>query len=321
MAPSEWLAGWRAVHWACLGAGALAALFLLLHSVTFHRLKRRMADLLLSGIALADLGFVGLEALQQAVRSSYFARYRREDEGERDAHYSTGDFALTLGARFSFFMSFYWIANLSLLMRLGNLEALHVRRSLLLSTLASLVYGCMHAILPTLSGEGGGSISDSGPAYRVTAVLLFIMQATPLLIILANLRAVRRSRLNASTQGRNVIRRLTGYCVCATVFTMPYALVLVFSQELVGVGAVTQTLNYFVPVANALLFGTSLSCCCCCATATDAATTLPKKEEKMRQDDTPSSSIDISAGVLTDGSATPGSTGYTGLLPVEEEVL
>ncbi|KAE8894007.1 hypothetical protein PF010_g11752 [Phytophthora fragariae] len=303
--PSEWLAAWRAVHWTCLGAGAVAALFLLLHSVTFHRLKRRMADLLLSGIALADVGFVGLEALQQAVRSSYFARYRREDAGERHPRYSTGDFALTLGARFCFFMSFYWIANLSLLMRLGSFEALHVRRSLLLSTLVSLVYGCMHAILPTLSDA-----DNSGPAYTVTAVLLLVMQATPLLLIVANLHAVRRSRLNASTQGRNVIRRLTGYCVCAAVFTMPYALVLVLSQELLGVGTVAETLNYFVPVANALLFGTSLSCCCCCATATE---TLPTQQDKAREDDTPSSSIDISAGVLTDGSATPGSTGYTGM--------
>ncbi|KAG2778949.1 hypothetical protein PC129_g1489 [Phytophthora cactorum] len=305
--PSKWLAAWNAVHWTCLGVGAAAALFLLLHSATFHRLKRRMADLLLSGIALADVGFVGLEAIKQALHTSYLARYRREDEGQEEPHYTTGDFILTLFARSSFFMSFYWIANLSLLMRLGNLEALHVKRSLLLSSLASLVYGCMHALLPTLSGE---DTTNSG-AYTVTAVLVFIMQATPLLLIMTNLRAVRKSRLNSSTQGRNVIRRLTGYCVCAAVFTLPYALVLIFSQSLVGIGAIAETLNYFVPVANALLFGTSLSCCCCCATATE--TTLPTHEDKVWFDDTPSSSIDISAGVLTDGSGTPGSTGYTGL--------
>ncbi|KAG6574628.1 TKL/DRK protein kinase [Phytophthora cinnamomi] len=302
--PSAWLAAWRGVHWGCLGAGAAAALFLLLHSATFHRLKRRMADLLLIGIALADLSFVALSALQQTQRSSYVARFRRQDEHEQ-ARYSTGDFALALGARFGFFLSLYWIANLSLLVRLGNLEALHVRRSLLLSVLVSLVYGCMHAVLPTLDA------ADAGAAYTVTAVLLLVMQATPLLLIVANLRAVRRSRLNSSTQGRNVIRRLTGYCVCAAVLTMPYALVLVCSQGLVGVGAVAETLNYLLPVANALLFGTSLSCCCCCATAAEA--TLPKQEDKVPLDDTPSSSIDISAGALTDGSATPGSTGYTGV--------
>ncbi|KAL3662924.1 hypothetical protein V7S43_011871 [Phytophthora oleae] len=302
----EWQVAWHVVHWICLGAGAVAALFLLLHSVAFHRLKRRMADLLLSGIALADLGFVTLEALKQALHASYLARHEREDDGEDD-NYSTGDFILTLFGRFSFFMSFYWIANLSLLMRLGNLEALHVKRSMLLSSLASLVYGCMHAVLPTLSGE---DITDSGAAYTVTTVLLFIMQATPLLLIMANIRAVKKSRLNASSQGRNVIRRLTGYYVCAAVLTLPYALVLILSQRLIGVGVIAETMNYVVPVANALLFGTSLSCCCCCATAPE--TMLPH-EDKIPDNDTPSSSIDISAGALTDGSGTPRSTGYTGL--------
>ncbi|KAI9993331.1 hypothetical protein PInf_015409 [Phytophthora infestans] len=82
--PSEWLAAWHAVHWVCLGTGAAAALFLLLHSATFHRLKRRMADLLLSGIALADVGFVGLEAIKQALHASYLARYRRETRAKRN---------------------------------------------------------------------------------------------------------------------------------------------------------------------------------------------------------------------------------------------
>jgi hypothetical protein len=309
MAPSAWLAAWRAVHWVCLGAGFASALFLLLHSAAFHRLKRRMADLLLCGIALADAGFVGLEALKQALHTSYLARYRHAEQVASDQEdYSTADFALTLLGRFGFFMSLYWVASLSLLVRLGNLEALHVKRSLLLSALASLVYGCMHAVLPTLSDA-----ADAATAYTVTAVLLLVMQTTPLLVTLANLRAVSRSRLSTSTQGRNVIRRLTGYCVCTAVFTLPYAMVLIVSRELVGVGAVAETCNYLVPVANALLFGTSLSCCCCCATALDATTTLPTQVAKAREDDTPSSSMDGSAGVLTDGSATPGSTAYTGL--------
>ncbi|KAL4086673.1 hypothetical protein PRIC1_013735 [Phytophthora ramorum] len=303
MAPSEWLAAWRAVHWTCLGVAGASALFLLLHSAAFHRLKRRMADLLLSGIALADAGFVVMEALKQLLHASYLARYGEGHDGQRG--YTTGDFVLTLLGRFSFFMSLYWIANLSLLMRLGNIEALHVKRSLLLSSLASLVYGCMHAVLPTLSD------AQAGASYTATAVLLLMMQATPLLLIMTNLRAVRRSRLNSSMQGRNVIRRLTGYCVCAAVFTLPYALVLIVSQDLVGIGAVTETCNYFVPIANALLFGTSLSCCCCCATATDTAAG-PPQDGKRCDDDTPSSSIDISAGGLTDGSATPGSTGCSG---------
>ncbi|KAG1708644.1 hypothetical protein DVH05_022274 [Phytophthora capsici] len=303
----KWLAAWHVVHWICLGVGAIAALFLLLHSVAFHRLKRRMADLLLSGIALADLGFVVLEALKQVLHTSYFARYKREDEGEED-NYSTGDFILTLFGRFSLFMSFYWIANLSLLMRLGNLEALHVKRSVLLSSLASLVYGCMHAILPVLSGE---DMAHSGAAYTITTVLLFIMQATPLLLIMANLRVVKKSRLNSSVQGENVIRRLTGYCVCAAVLTLPYALVLILSQRLVGVGVIMETMNYVVPVANALLFGTSLSCCCCCATGSE--TLLPTHDDKVPDNDTPSSSIDISAGAMMDGSGTPKSTGYTGI--------
>ncbi|KAE8894248.1 hypothetical protein PF003_g21899 [Phytophthora fragariae] len=203
-------------------------------------------------------------------------------------------------------MSFYWIANLSLLMRLGSFEALHVRRSLLLSTLVSLVYGCMHAILPTLSDA-----DNSGPAYTVTAVLLLVMQATPLLLIVANLHAVRRSRLNASTQGRNVIRRLTGYCVCAAVFTMPYALVLVLSQELLGVGTVAETLNYFVPVAERAAVRHELELLLLLRHG--GRRRCRRQQDKAREDDTPSSSIDISAGVLTDGSATPGSTGYTGM--------
>lgn len=302
-----WLDAWRAVHWALLGAATVGALYLLLHSATFHRLKRRMADLLLTGIALADLGFVALEALKQVRRASYFARYR-EDQDDQESRYDAGDLLLTLLARFCFFMSVYWIANLSLLMRLGNLEALHVRRSLLLSALASLVYGCMHAVLPTLRDDASSSASA---AYEVTGALVLVMQATPLLMILANLRAVKKSRLNASVQGRNVIRRLTGYCVCAAVFTLPYALVLVLFQRLTAVGAVAETMNYLLPIANALLFGTSLSCCCWCAAM--ETTVLPPQEIKVVDDDTPSSSVDGSAGVLTDGAATPGSTGYIGL--------
>ncbi|KAG7391347.1 hypothetical protein PHYBOEH_006747 [Phytophthora boehmeriae] len=302
---SSWLDAWRIVHWSCLSAAAVGALFLLLHSVTFHRLKRRMADLLLIGIALADLSFIVFEGAKQLVHASYFARYRREEDTET---YGTKDFILTLMARFSFFMSLYWVANLSLLMRLGNIQALQVRRRLLLSTLASLVYGCMHAVLPTLTSDDS---SSSNAAYLVTAMLLLAIQATPLLIILTNLRAVRRSRLNASTQGRNVIRRLTGYCVCAAVFTLPYALVLVMFQDLVAAGVVTETINFIVPIANALLFGTSLSCCCWCGVAAEANPGLPTHAKNVDVD-TPSSSVDGSTGALTDGAGTPGSTGCAG---------
>ncbi|CEG37267.1 tkl protein kinase [Plasmopara halstedii] len=306
--PSNMLSYWQAVHWTSLGAGAAAALFLLLHSSMFHRPKRRMADLLLSGIALADLTFVGIEAIKQALRTSYLARCWHEDEYLKGLHYTTKDFILTLLSRFSFFMSFYWTANLSLLLRLGSLEALHIKRSLLLSSLTSLVYGCMHALLPTLSEKGS---SDFGLAYTVTAVLVFVMQLTPLLLIVVNLRAVKKSRLNASVRGRNIIRRLTGYCLCAIVFTLPYAFAVIFSRSCVGVGVVAETLTYFITVTNALLFGTSFSCCCFCVKATETA--LPAHEVKLRCSDTPSSSIDISAGVMTEESETPDSTGYTAL--------
>ncbi|CAI5745767.1 unnamed protein product [Peronospora destructor] len=296
-----WLVAWRIVHWVCLGLGVVAALYLLLHSLTFHRLKRRMTDLLLSGIALADLSFVSLEACKELVHTSYFACYRREDEADKDADYSTVDFVLTLLSRFSFFMSMYWITNLSLLMRLGSFEALHAKKSFLLSSLASMVYGCMQAVLPMLNEQNG---NHSTLAYTVEVVLLFLMQTTPLLLILTNLRVVRRSRLSASALGRNVIRRLTAYCVCAAAFTLPYALVLIFSQDLVGVGAVAETFNYLIPIANALLFGTSLSCCCTAALET---MTLPNLE-KAQVHDTSSSPFIVSAGVLTDGCGTPRDT-------------
>ncbi|UIZ27309.1 hypothetical protein KXD40_005417 [Peronospora effusa] len=301
MALSQWLVAWRIVHWVCVGLAIVAALYLLLHSLTFHRLKRRMADLLLSGIALADLSFVVLETCKELMHTSYFARYRREDEADEDTNYSTVDFVLMLLSRFSFFMSMYWITNLSLLMRLGSFEALHVKKSLLLSSLASMVYGCLQAALPILNGQVG---NHSTLAYTVKAVLLFLMQMTPLLLILTNLRSVRRSRLSASAQGRNVIRRLTAYCVCAAAFTLPYALVLIFSRDPIAVGAVAETLNYLVPIANALLFGTSLSCCCAVAIE---RTTVPNLE-KVQVHDTPSSSLVVSAGVLTDGCGTPRGT-------------
>lgn len=303
-APSKWLSYWQVVHWTCLGAGATAALFLLLHSVTFHRLKRRVADLLLSGIAFADLSFVGLEALKQALETSYLARYRHKEAHVESVPSTTEDFILTLLARFSFFMSLYWTANLSLLMRLGNLEALRVKTSLLLSSLASLVFGYTHALIPTLNRKES---NDAKVASTVTASLVLIMQVTPLVLVLANVRAVRKSRLNASARGRNIIRRLAGYSLCAMVLTLPFALVIVFFQSDVGVGVVAETLNYLLPVVNALLFGTSLSCCRCCLPARE--TTLPP-----RCSATPSSSIDVSAGVVTEESETPSSTGYTALL-------
>ncbi|CAH0474995.1 unnamed protein product [Peronospora belbahrii] len=308
MVSPEWLVMWRAVHWVCLGLAAIAALYLLLlHSLMFHRLKRRMADLLLGGIALADLSFVTLEACQQLMHTSYFARYWREKDGDQDGNQTTGEFALTLLGRFSFFMSLYWVANLSLLMRLGSFEAFHTKRSLLLSSLTSLIYGCMHAILPMSSDQNEHHFTL---AYTVKVVLLFLMQTTPLLLILRNLRVVRRSRLNASTQGQHIHRRLAAYCVCATAFTLPYALVLILFHDLVGVGALAETLSYLVPIANALLFGTSLSYCCAMAPKETTLSTL----EKVQVCNTPLSSIDISAGVLTDGSETPCNTGYIGML-------
>ncbi|ETL36438.1 hypothetical protein F441_23100 [Phytophthora nicotianae CJ01A1] len=197
-------------------------------------------------------------------------------------------------------MSGYWIANLSLLMRLGNLETLHVRRSLLLSGLASLVYGCMHAVLPTLR-------DDASAAYKVTAALVLVMQATPPLIILVNLRGIKRSMLNASVQGRNVIRRCTGCYVCAAVFTLPFTLVFVLRT----VGAVAETTNYLLLIASALLYGTILSCNCYCTTT--ETTVQPPQEINVVDDDTTSSSVDGSPEVLTDGAAMPGSTAYIGL--------
>ena len=304
MALPQWLVAWRIVHWVCLGLAIVAALYLLVHSLTFHRLKRRMADLLLSGIALADLSFVGLEACKELVHTSNFARYRRQDKADEDADYLAVDFVLTLLSRFSFFMSMYWITNLSLLMRLGSFEALHAKKSLLLSSLASMVYGCMQAVLPMWNGQDG---KHSTLMYTVKAVLLFLMQTTPLLLILTNLRVVKRSRLNAVAQGQNVIRRLTAYCVCAATFTLPYALVFIFSQDLVGIsGAVAKTLYYLVPIANALLFGTSQSCCCIAAID---KTNLPNLE-KAQAHDTPSSSLVGSAEVLTDGLCDPASHVY-----------
>ncbi|TDH68166.1 hypothetical protein CCR75_008965 [Bremia lactucae] len=306
--PLEWLAAWQVIHWTSLGAGATAALLLLLHSATF-RCKRRMTDLLLGGIALADLCFVTLEALKQALHTSYFARYRRKDEGLEEFHYTTGDFILTLMSRFSFFKSLCWIANLSLLMRLGALKALQVKKNLLISSLVSFGYGCMHATLPMLKRQG---LATSDIAYTITAVVICIMQSTPLLLIIINLRAVRQSRLYSSTHGRNVIRRLSGYYVCATIFTLPYAMILILSQSYVGVGVIAETLNYFVPVANAILFGSSLRCCCCWATATATATkTMELFKSRLRASLT--SSLEISADTFTDkiGSLSP--TGYVNL--------
>ncbi|CAI5725575.1 unnamed protein product [Hyaloperonospora brassicae] len=305
---------WYPVHWVCLAVAAVSSLYLLLHSVTFHRLKRRMADLLLCGIAVADLAFVGSEAIKQLLHTSYVARYRQKQHedggGGGDPSYDTSDFLLTLVGRASFFMSLYWIANLSLLMRRGSFEALRTKKSLLLSSLASLVYGCMHAVLLVLASSRDRK--HMALAYTTTAVLLLSVQTTPLLLLVTNLWAVKTSRLVASTHGRNAIRRLVAYCVTAAVCTLPSALVLVFSQHLVPLGAVAETLNYVVPVANALLFGTSLSCCC--HAAETERTTLPSLDKKRSNNDTLLSSIDISAGVDSvdgNGVVIPDSTNET----------
>ncbi|ETM43441.1 hypothetical protein L914_11081, partial [Phytophthora nicotianae] len=218
-------------------------------------------------------------ALKQLRRASYFTRYWQEEQDASESRYDPAGLLLTLLALFCFFMSGYWIANLSLLMRLGNLETLHVRRSLLLSGLASLVYGCMHAVLPTLR-------DDASAAYKVTAALVLVMQATPPLIILVNLRGIKRSMLNASVQGRNVIRRCTGCYVCAAVFTLPFTLVFVLRT----VGAVAETTNYLLLIASALLYGTILSCNCYCTTT--ETTVQPPQEINVVDDDTTSSSVD-----------------------------
>lgn len=250
-----WLGCWLYVPWSLLIMASVAALFLLVQAMTLHRLKRRVADFLLCVIGLSDFSFSALEALKQHVQYSYYGLYEKGGQGqaEEGEDISAAQFGISLLSRFCFFMSLYWITNLSLLMRVGNVESLHVPRSFLVSVLISLVYGCMHASLPGLAGVP--------IAYAMNALLLLVMQAALLIVVASNVRFATHTRMNDNAHGRNVIRRLTGYCLCATAFTLPYAVVLLCWRDRVAAGIVAESLNYLLPVANAILFGTSLPCC------------------------------------------------------------
>lgn len=245
-----WLDSWVYAQWTLLIAAGMASLFLLVQAMTLHRLKRRVADFLLCVIGLSDFSFAVLEALKQLEHLTYFELYA--DDAAQGVE-SAELFALSLLSRFCFFLSLYWITNLSLLMRMGKVESLQIKRSFIVSVLVSLIYGCMHASLPALSAIA--------LPYVANALLVLVLQLSLLAVIVSNLRFATHSRMNDNTHGRNVIRRLTGYCACATLFTLPYGIVLVCSRERLSVGVVTESLNYLLPIANAILFGTSLPCC------------------------------------------------------------
>lgn len=259
-----WVEPWQYVQWTLLVAACVASLFLLIQAMTLHRLKRRVADFLLCVIGLSDFSFCALEALKQHVHLTYYGLYTADGDGDGDdAAVSTDQFIMSLLSRFCFFMSLYWITNLSLLMRVGNVESLQVKRSFFVSVLISLVYGCMHATLPALAAIAF--------TYVTNALLLLVMQVALLAVIASNLQFAKHTRMNDNSHGRNVIRRLSGYFVCAALFTLPYAIVLVCYRDHVAAGVITESLNYLVPIANAILFGTSLPCCSRVAADSDKA--------------------------------------------------
>jgi len=255
-----WVEAWLYVQWTLLIAACVASLFLLVQAMTLHRLKRRVADFLLCVIGLSDFCFCALEALKQHVHLTYYGLYKADGDS---AALSTDQFIMSLLSRFCFFMSLYWITNLSLLMRVGNVESLQVKRSFFVSVLISMVYGCIHSTLPALA-------SIAVP-YVTNALLLLVMQVALLAVIASNLQFAKHTRMNDNSHGRNVIRRLSGYFICAALFTLPYALVLLCCRDYVAAGVITESLNYLVPIANAILFGTSLPCCSRVAGESDKA--------------------------------------------------
>lgn len=251
----DWVEAWLYVQWVLLILACVSSLFLLVQAMTLHRLKRRVADFLLCVISLSDFSFCALEALKQHVHFTYYGLYKADSSSQdnADAGLSADQFIMSLLSRFCFFMSLYWITNLSLLMRVGNVESLQVKRSFFVSVLISLVYGCIHSTLPALA-----SITVT---YATNALLLLVMQVALLAVIASNLQFAKHTRMNDNSHGRNVIRRLSGYFICAALFTLPYALVLLCCRDRVAVGIIAESLNYLLPVANAILFGTSLPCC------------------------------------------------------------
>ncbi|TMW56902.1 hypothetical protein Poli38472_002827 [Pythium oligandrum] len=250
MSDKMWFDVWEYVQWTTLVLACLSSMFLLVHSISFHRLKRRMADFLLCVIGLSDFCFSALEALKQHVHLTYSGVYETD---RTDAEVTAVELVASTISRFAFFMSLYWIANLSMLMRLGKIEDLHIRRNFLFSVFLALVYGAMHASLQAM---------DNVFAYAMNACILFMIQVAVLGTIVSNLHYVRwHSRMNENSHGRNVILRLTGYCICAALFTLPYSLVLMVYQRHVPLGVITETFNYFLPIANAILFGTGITCC------------------------------------------------------------
>lgn len=267
--PLLWIRVWVDVQWVVLCLACAAAFYLVVQSVTLHRTKNRLADVLLCIIGLSDLSFSVLETLKQHMHWTYLGMYAQEARSRQNNGFSghpgdgmhTGmppmmpsslEVALHMLSRFSFFMSLYWVASLSLLMRLGKVENLHVQRSFVISVVLGAVYGCMHANLRVIHNNF---------AYTMNAALLLLVQVVILAAITSNLQFVSRSRIRDSPQGRNVVRRLTGYCICAAFFTLPFALLLLLSEKRVAMGAITETLNYFLPMANTVLFTTGLTCC------------------------------------------------------------
>ncbi|KAJ0411255.1 hypothetical protein ATCC90586_004171 [Pythium insidiosum] len=252
-----WLDVWHYVQWTTLVVACFASTFLVVHSITFHRIKRRMADFLLCVIGISDLSFSVLEALRQRADVSYVGLFDDQRAAGHRRHgvdeVSASELVMSSLSRFAFFMSLYWIANLSLLMRLGKVDDLYVRRNFLFSVVLSAVYGAMHASLAAL---------ENAVAHALNASVLLLVQVAMLVTIAYNLNVVRQSRMNDNTHGRNVIRRLTGYCVCAALFTLPFSIVLVVRRDLISFGVIAETLQYLLPITNAVLFGTSITCCC-----------------------------------------------------------
>lgn len=248
-----WLDAWVYVHWTLLISACLAALFLALHSLAFYRLKKRSTDLVLLVIGASDLVFALLEALKQALDVSYLGVYMRERRGGSGRKpLGVGELALSAVSRFGFFTSLYWILCLSLLIRMGSPEHLYARRNFLVSLCLAAVYGCLFSTLQAIGNR---------VAYTMNAMLVLGMQGGLLLAILANVRHVRKSHMSDNSHGRIVIHRLTGYCVCAAWFTLPFLVAVVASQDHVALGAVTEAFNFLLPITNAVLFGTGLACC------------------------------------------------------------
>ncbi|GAB9466035.1 Tkl/drk protein kinase [Globisporangium polare] len=248
---SSWVDTWVYVHWTLLIAACVASLFLAIHSLTFFQMKKRTTDLVLLVIGLSDFAFAALEALKQYLQLSYLGVFDREHLGELRKPLASGELVLSALSRFGFFTSLYWILCLSLLIRMGSPEHLYVRRNFYISLCLAAVYGCLFSTLQAM---------ENRVAYTMNAAVVLCMQVGVLLSILANVRFVQTSRMNENTHGKIVIRRLVGYCVCSACFTLPFLVATVVSQKHVAFGAITETLNYLLPIANAVLFGTGLAC-------------------------------------------------------------